>query len=341
MSERKNFRVSVGGYHKRDVSTYIEQLTAEAKTAEHKYQSLLSSVRQENTRLVSRIGELESRIGTLEQRLVAQQRRADEMEQQANTLMSDLSRCRTAFEQNRQRAKRLSHAFETSARENQSLRQSLLHAERENERLEQMRRRLAAILLEPDASGYSAPLSVVRGRAQQNEEDYPAGLGNNDLEEMHQDLDDLGESIANRLADIDGFIHATATLRTEPEDEQNDFTMDSRVYLHPDASGLEDEELRQPKREDAPVHTIIREDLSGLDIEEVRDAARKGFTPRSERNEDNNERQHTPSAVEKRWQRLGFVVRRGHDDADYVEENRKSDPMFSSPIWSDDDAKQG
>ncbi len=339
MSDRNNFRVSVGGYHKHDVSTYIEQLKADAKTAEHKYQSLLSSVRQENTRLVSRIGELESRIGTLEQRLIAQQRRADEMEQQASTLMSDLSRCRTAFEQNRQRAKRLSHAFETSARENQSLRESLLHAEHENERLEQMRRRLAAILLEPDASGYNAPLSVVRGRMQQNEEDYPVGLGNNDLEEMHQDLDDLGESIANRLADIDGFIHATATIHSEPEGDQNDLTTDSHIYFHPNA--VEDEGATQPKRENNAVHNIIREDVSELDIEEVRDAARKGFTPLSDRGDDNHQRQHMPSDVEKRWQRLGFVVRRGHDDAGYVEENRKSDPMFSSPIWSDDEAKQG
>ncbi len=341
MSDRNNFRVSVGGYHKRDVSTYIEQLKADAKTAEHKYQSLLSSVRQENTRLVSRIGELESRIGTLEQRLVAQQRRADEMEQQANTLMSDLSRCRTAFEQNRQRAKRLSHAFETSARENQSLRESLLYAERENERLEQMRRRLAAILLEPDASGYNAPLSVVRGRMQQNEEDYPAGLGNNDLEEMHQDLDDLGESIANRLADIDGFIHATATIRTDPEGDQNELTTDTHVYLHPDAAVFKDEGSPQPKSENSAVHNIIREDLSELDIEEVRDAARKGFTPHSDRGDDDHRQQHMPSDVQKRWQRLGFVVRRGRDDADYVEENRRSDPMFSSPIWSDDEAKRG
>ncbi len=333
MGNRNNFRVSVGGYHKRDVTTYIEQLAADAKTAEHKYQSIISSVRQENTRLVSRVGELETRIGTLEHRLVAQQRREEELEQQATALMSDLSRCRTAFEQNRQRAKRLSRAFENSARENQALRESLLYAERENERLEQMRRRLAAILLEPDSSGYSAPLSVVRGRTEQSDEDYPVGLGNNDLEEMHQDLDELGESIANRLADIDGFIHATAGIR---EDTQSD-----SVDPNPDTAAFEADEMSAPKHQTQARQATAGEDLSHMDIHDVRDAARKGFTPRPEHKEQDHEHQHTPSAVEKRWQRLGFVVRRGRDDADYVEENRAADPMFSSPIWLDDEAKRG
>lgn len=344
MNERKNFRVSVGGYHKRDVMTYIEKLTADAKAAEQRYQSLLSSVRQENTRLISRIGELETRVATLEQRLAEERRRALELEQQANTLMGDLSRCKTAFEQNRERAKRLSRAFENSTRENQALRESLMYAERENERLEQMRRRLAAILLEPDATGYTAPLSVVRGHLPSQDEDRTIGFGESDIEEMNQDLDELGQSIANRLADIDGFINATKAVAVPKDtDEETVHPAEGRIYPYPG--------VVMHEQEDAPMHepepNSIREagsvDISELDSQGVREAARKGFTPvpRPNESEIDRQRSHTPSTVEKRWQRLGFVVRRGRDDEDYVEENRSSNPLFSAPIWSDDGANQG
>ncbi len=334
MSERKNFRVSVGGYHKNDVMNYIDKLTSDAKAAEYRCQSLLSSVRQENTRLISRIGELETRLGTLELRLAEEQRRADALEQQASVLMGDLTRCRTAFEQNRQRAKRLSNAFESSARENQALRESLMYAERENERLEQMRRRLAAILLEPDAAGYTAPLSVIRDHARSDEQNRAIGLDQNDLEEMNQDLDELGESIANRLADIDGFINATAKVRRE----------DSTVMTQEHADEFSHKAVPQPDPQ-APVQrqpdvdNAYDIDLSPLDSQDVRKAARSGFTPPA--NNNHTQKRHAPPMVEKRWQRLGFVVRRGRDDEDYVEENRSADPLFSAPIWSDDTPGQG
>lgn len=323
MKDHKEFRRAVGGYYKHDVNAYIDRLTADARAAEQRYQSVLSGVRQENTRLVSRLGELEARLETLENRLCAEQRRADELEHQANTLSGDLSRCRSAYEQTRQRAKRLSHSFEASVRDNQALHESLMRAEHENERLEQMRRRLAAILLEPDAACL-APMTAAPAAAE-----YSAGFGQGDLEEMTQNLDELGESIANRLADIDGFIHSTTKVRA------------SRVSRprHAEEASVEAPEVRQTVKPQPA--SARRVDLTGVGSNEIREAARGGFSPVMPQNDlPTNRQSHAPSSVEKRWQRLGFVVRRGRDDEEYVEENRAADPMFSSPIWTEDGPKK-
>ncbi len=241
MVGRRSFRVAVGGYHKQDVMTYIDQLTADAKSAEQKYQAMLSTLRQENTRLITHVGELENRMGVLDERLAEQKRRADRLEHQASALMDELSRCREAFDQNRMRAQSLAGALENKEQENDILRENLLLARQENAKLELLRRRLASLLLEAEADAeLEAPGFAMHAepRYQENlysvEEPLHAGPTLADLEKMQQDLDRLGDSIANRLQDIDGFMNGGALDRTprtpffnvyggpaDPEEEQD------------------------------------------------------------------------------------------------------------------------
>ncbi|MFA9381699.1 MAG: hypothetical protein ACERKO_11630, partial [Acetanaerobacterium sp.] len=321
MSERNNFRVAVGGYHKRDVMTYIEQLTSNAKASEQRYQSLLSSVRRENTRLVSRISELENRLGDLEQRLADEKQRADTLELQAGSLMSDLSRCKAAFEQNRQRARRLSRAFESSAHENQALYESLMHAEQENDRLEQLRMRLMSILLEADADGHPSQLTVWKA-ARRDNDTYDPGAPHerNDLDEMNENLDNLGESIANRLADIDGFIHGAAKTAHTPslDSEAHATEYDTPPAADPSAGGIDQarkdtvqsgcEDAYAPDMPDGALHLPHPDTRSGS----------PGTTDHHE------QRRHAPPMVEKRWERLGFSMSSKDDEDHYADEDSAS-----------------